>query len=107
MNAFNQISESLLKAKKDVVEDLTSVVLLSSALVNKLKIADIDFDQLVISEIIHMRDNLFEIVSEEDDEGYVLLDPEHPYSRIDSIQLKMHALETSPKQRVPSSFRFL
>jgi len=107
MTAFKQISESLLKTKMDTVEDMTSCVLIASALVNKERIENIDFDRLDIDEIIHMRDTLFDIVTEEDDDGLVYLDPCHPYSRIDSIQLKMHALETSPKQRVPSSFRFL
>lgn len=104
---FNQMNEKLINTKTEIVENVESYVHVYSALINQFSIKDIDFDQLTVVDIIDIRDTLFEIISEEDDEGNIRLDPEHPYSQLESIQIKIHQLESTPKQRVPSSFRFL
>lgn len=107
MSVFNHITENLLKNKIDIVEDMESRVLVYSAALNFHHIEDIDFDKLQVDDIISVMHNIHEISSDENEYGDIQLDPNHPFGQLNSIQHKIHGLESIPKLRVPSPFRFL
>lgn len=107
MPNFEKINDKLIKAKMDIVADKESIMLIASALVNIKSLREIDFDRIKAEDIAVMNERLFEIISSEDDDGYITVDPDHPFGVIQSIQHKIFKLETMPRKRVPSTFRFL
>lgn len=104
---FSTINENLLKRQKEIIENKESYVSIISALVNRKELEDIDFNRFDIDDILEIQENIFEIVTIEDEDGMVQLNPAHPFSMIDSIQYKIHELERKPRVRPPSPYTFL
>jgi len=104
---FDFFNEAISKNIQVDVADESSIALIASIMINQFDIAEIDFSKLDEDDILNMRDNLFEIITTEDDDGDIKLDPGHPYSQVYALQHKITGMESAPKIRVQSSFRFL
>lgn len=107
MPTFQEINDKLIRVKKDIATDKESMMLIASAMVNVKSLNEIDFDRIRIEDICEMHDRIFEMISNENDDGEVTIDPSHPFGVIQSIQHKIFKLEEKPKKRVASTFRFL
>ena len=104
---FDTIQENLQKYKTEFVENKESYVSIISALVNLKGLEEIDFSRIDINDIQEIQDDIFSIITIEDEDGMVQLNPSHPFSMIDSVQYKIHALERKPRKRIPSTYSFL
>lgn len=104
---FNRINEKLEVCKQFAVSDMQSEHYLYSILINELEIQEIDFSRLDIDEIRHFIESIFEMISDEDDNGIISLDPHHGFTLSSMIQYKIWSFESLPKLRGKSSFQFL
>lgn len=106
MNFF-ELSDRLIAASEKEVSDMSSMVALFTAFLSLDDIEFIDLGSLQLDELIHFKDTIFEIIAEEDDYGELLLNQQHPFTRLLSLQHKMSFIEDVQKERVPSTYRFI
>lgn len=67
----------------------------------------IDFTMFTLDEVIRVFEDLEGIITDEDMEGRVSLDPRHPYTRMWALTEKIMRIGKLPKQRPASPYQFL
>lgn len=104
---FNRFTDKLNECKRDIVSNEQGKSYLYLAGLNLLDVESINFDAFTSTDMISILGTIEESLTYEDDEGAVYLDPYHPYGQIYALDYTMNELEETPKNRLPSSFRFL
>ncbi len=107
MKNLLEISEKLLEKANDTVLNNSSRLMLYSAAFNFETPENINFAALDIDELIYFKDNVYEIIQSEDEDGELTLDKNHPFAQLISLQHKMFYFENAPMQRLPSLYRFI
>lgn len=107
MTDFNILTEKLLEKSVDSIPDKSSLVQLYSATFNFEGVGGIDFATLDLEEILYFKENVYEIIREETEDGEIRLDENHPFAQLISLEYKTSHLVRLPMQRIPSPYRFI
>lgn len=103
-NLFNDVIE---KEKVEVVNKQYGYNYVLMTVINGLPIHQIDFEAFLEDDVIDVYQSLEESITDEDQNGELMFDPNHPYSRIRALSYKFVAMERTEKVRPPSPFAFL
>lgn len=76
-------------------------------MLEKLSTHSINFDMFTLEDIEEVIEELEGIITDEDREGNVSLDPHHPYTKMWSLLEKIGKMGRVPKHRPASPFQFL
>lgn len=76
-------------------------------MLEQLSTHSIDFDMFTFGDIEDVIEELEGIITDEDTQGNVSLDPHHPYTKMWGLQEKIVKLGRLPKHRPASPFQFL
>lgn len=74
---------------------------------NNLSIHEIDFSRFSYENLQDVGEALDEVITGDDRDGAIFIDPYCPYTRILSLQEKIVKMGKLPKHRPPSPFLFL
>lgn len=74
---------------------------------NQLSINEIDLSRFSYEDLVDVYVALDEVITGDDTDGRILIDPNSTYTRILSLQEKIVRMGKLPKYRPPSPFLFL
>jgi len=67
----------------------------------------IDFTKFTLEDLLDVFEELEGVITDEDTEGNVSLDPQHPYTRVWAMSEKIIKMGKLPKQRPASPYQFI
>lgn len=67
----------------------------------------VDFSQFTIDDLIDIYIDLDEIITGDDTQGNIQVDPKHSYTKMMALSYKFIKLETLPKHRPASPYQFI
>ncbi|MFT9495760.1 MULTISPECIES: hypothetical protein [Bacillota] len=105
--SFSTFSELINDKGQGSVEEQIGQNYVLMVIQNQLCTEDINFSKFEFEDLIEVYEGLDSVLSDEDTEGRICIDPNHPYTRIMALSNKIYSLGKLPKQRPPSPFLFL
>lgn len=104
---FSFLCEILDKKEKNDVENHYGENYVLMVIQNKTSTESIDFSKFLFEDLMNVYDELDEVLSGENTDGNIAIDPKHPYTRILALSEKIYRLGKMPKDRPASPFLFL
>jgi hypothetical protein len=101
---FNRVVE---EKKVEVLHQRREQNYVLMVIQQKLSINDIDWSAFTRPHIMDVIEELEEAITDENDEGEICLDPNHPYTQMLMLTSKISGLEDVHKVRPTSPFPFL
>ncbi|WP_028393950.1 hypothetical protein [Bacillus cihuensis] len=101
---FNKVIE---EKKIETVSDNFGENYTYMVIANRLSVSEIDFSLFDIEDITQAHNELEHAITDEQLDGEVYLDPNHPFTRVIALGNKISTLEKLPKVRPASPYRFL
>lgn len=104
---FEQFNQLLENKKTDIVIDQRGKNYVLMVAQNEISIANIDFNAFMPEDVVHCIENVEQAITDEDTDGGISLDPQHPYSRMWILGHKIAKFEEMPKKRPKSPYLFI
>lgn len=104
---FKLFSESVENKKVEIIEDRTAEAYTYLCLWNLTQLEEIDLDKLTVESVIDAKNELYESVTYEDEDGLMYLNPHSPAYKVSSLGYKLNAIERVERIRPTSPYRFI
>jgi hypothetical protein len=104
---FEYLSEVIEKKKVNTVTDKYGENYVILAAINRMAISDINFENFSSENVLDVYNELEDAITDENQDGEISLDPNHSFTQMISLGIKIARMEELPKLRVPSPFLFI
>ncbi|EAR66154.1 hypothetical protein B14911_10482 [Bacillus sp. NRRL B-14911] len=104
---FNHFYRVLEEKKVDKVSNESNDNYVLMTVINRTDISSIHFDNFSFDDVIDVFNELENAITDENMDGEINIDPNHSYSLMLSLGLKISKVLIAPKIRVPSPFPFI
>ncbi|MDE3841014.1 hypothetical protein C0966_17255 (plasmid) [Bacillus methanolicus] len=105
--SFSTFCEMIDEKKERIVEDQYGQNYVLMVIQNQISTGSIDFSKFLFEDIVNVYHELDNVLSGEDTDGNIAIDPNHSYTRILALSEKIYKMGKLPKQRPTSPFLFL
>ncbi|MCM3317947.1 hypothetical protein M3603_15110 [Rummeliibacillus stabekisii] len=104
---FELFNTKLEESKSEKDEELSGICYIYHALYHCEELSDIDFNQFSFGDLDDALSLLTSEITNEDEDGEILLSPRHPICVIESAFQSIAHINSTPRRRVRSPYRFI
>lgn len=104
---FDKFTQAIDKKKVEEVTNNSGKSYIYFLALEKLEVDRIDFSAFSLEDTTYVYTRIEESLTYEDEDGVLFVDPNHHFGEVINLIHKIDALEEAPRERVPSSFRFI
>jgi hypothetical protein len=105
--SFAQFNQALEGKGQDSIEDKSGRNYVLMVLQQQMTIEEINFAHFDYADICDVHDELDSLITNDDQDGGIQIDPNHSYTRILAMSGKTYKLGKLPKHKLPSPFLFI
>lgn len=104
---FELFNKKLEETKADKDDILSGPCYIYNVLFHCVDVSDIDFDRFTSDDLETAMDLLTNEITNEDDDGEILLSPRHPLCVMQSAYKSIRHMNNTPRRRTRSAYRFI